>query len=328
MLRGAVMRPAGNRIWRTESGVRVIELHERLSEFSYGYGVTREVERLLASVGVITVPFMPSLLQEKKIGFDAGFGGKGVPVLLQFKLGQSLTRYVRSDVSQPSPLLNRPFFRFSLNTAEMDGQYETLLKAQTDGAEVYYVAPRFSDWAHYVSFFEEEAVLENSVMVTPGEIRDALVENGSPDGPHRIVYDRTRVHVCSKPAGIRDVRPSALAESVLVQVRSEGETLGGKVRRIYAGLSERAAIRRGKLQATSAGDVQSNADSVFPDIATLELDQRSPPALTREQRARRLANLRQRSRSEEDAVAIAVALEFWGLGIQLLFAVEQGAKTG
>ena len=57
----------------------MIDLHERLSEFSYGYGVTRDVEQLLASVGIRAVPFLPSLLQEKQVGFDVGFGERGGP---------------------------------------------------------------------------------------------------------------------------------------------------------------------------------------------------------------------------------------------------------
>jgi uncharacterized protein Ymh len=43
---------------------KMIDLHERLSEFSYGYGVTREVEALLMSVGLHATPFLPSLLHE------------------------------------------------------------------------------------------------------------------------------------------------------------------------------------------------------------------------------------------------------------------------
>jgi hypothetical protein len=153
----------------------MIDLHERLSEFSYGYGVTRDVEQLLAGVGIRTVPFMPSLLQEKRIGFDVGFGDRGVPLLLQFKLGQSLSRFVRSDKTRAAPALIRPFFRFSINTGEPDGQFETLLKVEIDGAEVYYVAPRFTDWPQYVQFFDSGEVLERSVMVTPREVRQALV---------------------------------------------------------------------------------------------------------------------------------------------------------
>lgn len=96
----------------------MIELHERLSEFSYGYGVTREVEQLLSNIGVRPVPFMPSLLQEKQVGFDVSFSNRGVPLLLQFKLGQSPQRFVRSDKSQPAPALEKPFFRFSIDTSE------------------------------------------------------------------------------------------------------------------------------------------------------------------------------------------------------------------
>ena len=88
----------------------MIDLHERLSEFSYGYGVTREVEQLLLGVGIRTVPFLPSLLQEKQIGFDAGFNGRGAPLLLQFKLGHSLQRFIRSDKRYPAPKLEKPFF--------------------------------------------------------------------------------------------------------------------------------------------------------------------------------------------------------------------------
>jgi hypothetical protein len=55
----------------------MIDLPERLSEFSYGYGVTREVESLLASVSMRTAPFMPSLLHEAKLGFDVAFKNPG-----------------------------------------------------------------------------------------------------------------------------------------------------------------------------------------------------------------------------------------------------------
>ena len=301
----------------------MIDLHERLSEFSYGYGVTREVERLLAGVGIRTVPFLPSLIQEKGLGFDVGFGGRGAALLLQFKLGQSLSRFVRSDASHSAPALQRPFFRFSLDTAEVDGQYETLLKAQMDGAEVYYVAPRFADWPHYVRFFEEEAVLEHSVMVTPREIRDALVAKGAPDGLHRIVYDRTAAHVCSEPKQIRDVRPSMIADSILNRVRAEGVTLGETMRRVYAGLEDRATIRRERP--TNTHDRQTKEVSDVRALAVPTLEERLPLRLTSIERSSRLALLRTRSKSEEDAIAAVLGLEFWGLGIQLLFAVEQGA---
>ena len=41
-----------------------VELHERLSEFSYGYGVTSEVERRLRQRGAIGNAVLPSLLRQ------------------------------------------------------------------------------------------------------------------------------------------------------------------------------------------------------------------------------------------------------------------------
>jgi hypothetical protein len=99
-----------------------IELHERLSEFSYGYGVTREVENRLKAVGLSAVPFLPSLLQEGSLGFDVAFKLRGAPLMIQFKLGQAMRRFSPG----PRPLLNQPFWRYHVDTAEPDGQFELL----------------------------------------------------------------------------------------------------------------------------------------------------------------------------------------------------------
>jgi hypothetical protein len=297
----------------------VIELHERLSEFSYGYGITREVERLLSGLGIRTVPFQPSLLQEKQVGFDTAFDKAGVPLLLQFKLGQSLSRFVRTDTSQPAPYLARPFFRFTVDTKEPDGQFETLLKAETDGAEVYYVAPRFADWPHYLQFYEDEGVLDNSVLVTPQEIRAALDAKGAIDGRHRVVYDRSRVHVCSKPVRIDEVQPDLLAERVASRARAKEATLGEHMARLFAGLEDRASIRRKQPETPPQAGVRQG--SYVRGVT--ELDRRQPPVNTNRQRAFRLSRLRERSKSEADALAAALGLELWSLGIQLLLAVDE-----
>lgn len=299
----------------------MIELHERLSEFSYGYGVTREVERTLNKIGVRTVPFMPSLLQEKEIGFDVGFGGRGVPLLLQFKLGQSLQRFVRQNKSIVAPTLSRPFWRFSVDTAELDGQFETLLKAETDGAEVYYVAPRFTDWPQYVRFFEEEEVLDNSVLVTPSTIRDALDSAGSPDGKHRVVYDGLLVHVCSEPVRILEIRPDEVARRVQSRVSQSHLPLGTLLQRVYGGLDDRSSVRRASPSFTE--EVDGNP----PTIGTAPLDERTPPPLTRSERSMRLERMRRHARSELDALTAALGAEMWGLGIQLLLAIPLDAKS-
>src|SRR5438874_119031 len=130
----------------------MIDLHERLSEFSYGYGVTREVEALLAGVGLQATPFLPSLLHEASLGFDVSFNSSGTVVLLQFKLGSELKRFHRAPPSQPIPLLERPFWRFTVDASEP--QFQRLAEYEQANAEVYYVAPRFSHWAAYDLAFQ------------------------------------------------------------------------------------------------------------------------------------------------------------------------------
>lgn len=290
----------------------MIELHERLSEFSYGYGVTRETEMLLEQTGLRAVPFLPSLIQENDLGFDVAFDRPGAALMLQFKLGQSLTRFHRTDKSAPAPLLNRPFWRFSIDTAEPEGQFETLLKAEHDGAEVYYTAPRFSDWPHYARVFERREVLDNSLLVRPSEIRAALDAQGATDGAHRIVYDRYRVHVCSEPRRVSEVNGDDAVAKIANIVRERVEPAGALLERIFNGLADRSIVRRARTIETS-------------DYALVQADDlggRASAEYARLQRARRLADLTKRARTRDHAVAAAVGIELWTLGIQLIVAVE------
>ena len=73
-------------------------------------------------MGLRTTPFLPSLLQEKKLAFDVAFDRPGAPLLLQFKLGVALQRLKRQDPTKPSPVLGRPFWRLNVDTAEPNGQ--------------------------------------------------------------------------------------------------------------------------------------------------------------------------------------------------------------
>lgn len=283
----------------------MIELHERLSESSYGYGVTREAEDLLSGLGIKTVPFLPSLIQEKGLGFDVRFDKPGLALLLQFKLGQSVERFVRTDKRFPAPAVQRPFFRFSIDTAEPDGQFETLLKAEMDGAEAYYVAPRFADWPQYADLFEKKEVLNQSIVISPTSIRQALVAKSSPDGIHRIVYDRSSVHVCSEPSEIEEMRLGLIENKIRERLSSDERRLGDAVWHVYEGLESRSEIRRHQLREASA-------------FLSHKGSSRTPDDRRRAQRNERLNRLKEEARSPEDAVGAALGLELWALGIQLL----------
>lgn len=285
-----------------------VELHERLSEFSYGYGVTREAELALASVGIRAVPFLPSLLHEARLGFDVAFNRPGVPLLLQFKLGQAMQRF------KPAPgptALHRPYWRFSVHTAEPEGQYELLLRAEDDGAETYYVAPKFHDWEAYLSAYESGDVLSGSLLVKPSEIRSTLVANGVADGAHRVVYDYTGTWLCSDPLPLEASSASSIGQQTLARIKDSRVPLKKSIERVFAGFGQRAEIRRGD-QATVSDDGERR-------IYAIPADSGNQARL----RAARFTQFQQRAASHEDAVAAAIGAEAWAMGAQLVLAVME-----
>jgi hypothetical protein len=283
-----------------------VELHERLSEFSYGYGVTREFERDLQSRGLSATPFLPSLLQEAKLGFDVGFKRAGTPLLLQFKLGQAMRRFVPG----PRPSLSQTFWRYRIDTAEPDGQFELLLKAQQDGAAVFYFAPKFHDWEIYLESFERSQVVQRSLVVSPGRIRKIMDDNGVPDGDHKIVYDKSKAYLCSDPLELDTVDSLELADRVRAHIENDRPTIGAVLRHVYRGFSRRHEIRRPR-------DVQSGEE---PDRTLFDIpsEQGRQPRLRQERLIRLLAS----GRSQEEAVALAVGAEAWASGAQLIFVTD------
>lgn len=287
-----------------------VDLHDQLSEFSYGYGVTREVELQLASVGLRPTPFLPSLLHEAVLGFDVKFDRPGAALLLQFKLGEALQRFRRDDTSKPPPPLEKPFWRFSIDTAEQDGQFDLLLKAEQAQAEVYYVAPRFRRWDRYVSEFQSERVLYESLLLRPSEVEAKLASQGLPDGWHRIIYDQSSVFVCSEPTQLDEQNAADVARAVRAKIDERLERIDVAVKEVQAGLGHIREIRRPTISEDETPDSRTS----FPLAAEF-----SP---SREQiaagRRQRLEALRAKAASEADAMFAAVGLEMWAIGAQLI----------
>jgi hypothetical protein len=148
----------------------------------------------------------------------------GTALLLQFKLGEAVQRFRRLDTSVPPPKLKKPFWRFSVDTAESDGQYDLLLKAEDAGAVVFYVAPRFTTWDRYVRVFQGRRILRRSLFLRPSQVRSKLVKNGEPDGWHKISYDRSSVHVLSIPDQVEEVKAAQFATAIRSHIEHRDET--------------------------------------------------------------------------------------------------------
>jgi hypothetical protein len=260
----------------------MIDLHERLSEFSFGYGVSREVEELLASVGLHPTPFLPSLLHEGELGFDVKFEDRGRVVVLQFKLGEELGRFHRVTPAQSIPLLERPFWRYRIDTT--GHQFRLLVDFESREADVYYVAPRFSTWQAYEIAFQERNVLDQSLMLKPSEISRGISAQGGVPGVHRIAYDRLRRYVCSEPTELNEQRPEVIAAEIAAKVRSSETSLEDQIKRL--------------VSRPVADDGPGTIDPV------------------------RRHGLYERAKRPVDAMAAIVGIEVWSLGAQVLFVNE------
>ena len=160
-------------------------------------------------------------------------------------------------VPGPGPHLNRPYWRFRIDTAEPDGQYELLLKAEQDGAETYYVPPKFHDWEAYLEAYGDCAVIDSSLLMAPSCIRTVLDDNGVADGPHKVVYDHGRAYVCSDPLPLTVTRSRDFAKRLRTRIEKDDVPLGQSMRRVLSGFSERVAVRR---QAEAQAPLGADAD--------------------------------------------------------------------
>lgn len=257
-------------------------LNERLSEYSYGFGATTEALGHLRSIGVQAVPFLPSLVHENEVAFDVSFDAPGTMLMLQFKLGHQLSRFVRKPGSSTSPALARPFWRFEVDVDHQ--QFIRLRSWETMGADVYYVAPRFADWRTYQRHFLREAILDHSLLMTPSDIQNGA---GGAPGKHRIVYDRDARFVCSEPRQAIERR----APEELVRV---------------------AAKRDGKEPLSALLDRARSTDA--PAKSLTGLPRAETPA-----RVALAERLVARARTPIEGDAAVFAAEAWAEGVQVLF---------
>jgi hypothetical protein len=144
-------------------------MRPNISEFSYGFALTSE---LIQSPGrnITAAPVFPSLLQEGQSGggWDVRVDDAGVPLFLQFKLCDYMTRRTCAEVKKAA--FNVPCYRMHLRSAKISRQHEMLLDLEAQGQEVYYSAPSFHEPEHLNDVFLSRTVRASSVWVKPSDI--------------------------------------------------------------------------------------------------------------------------------------------------------------
>jgi hypothetical protein len=141
-------------------------MEARLTEFSYGYCVTEELANQ-SGPGFKAAPYFPSLYSEGKVGggFDVQIGSA---LFLQFKLSEELTR--RSAKETQKGLLEPTFFRFWLHRRDRSSQHKMLVELESQGNQVFYIAPEFADINSLDQAYNGVGVVTRSAMFSPTDI--------------------------------------------------------------------------------------------------------------------------------------------------------------
>ena len=167
-----------------------------ISEFSYGFALTNE---LVGWMALSAVPIFPSLIEEGKAsgGYDVKLDRPGVPLYIQFKRSNVMTRRSAHEIKNLALPLDVPFHRFYITERNRSLQHASLVALDDGVNEVYYAAPRFHTLAGINSAWASKMVMQRSIFIRPsqiGQINDDL--------QHRVSFDDNATYFCSEPKSI------------------------------------------------------------------------------------------------------------------------------
>ena len=154
-------------------------MRPEFTEFSFGYAITDSISRSLGGFDI--APVFPNLFAEGQPagGYDVAIQINGVPMLLQFKVPEVLTRHSRR---RPEGF-GLPYYRMHLHPYRHSEQHRLLLEHQQEGRQVFYVSPRFSTTAELNVHYLAGNVWFNSFIIAPRDIGDL-----PDDDDHCIAY--------------------------------------------------------------------------------------------------------------------------------------------
>jgi len=266
----------------------------RISEFSYGFALTNE---LVGWAELSAAPVFPSLIEEGRAGggYDVKLERPGVPLFLQFKRSEFLTR--RSgrearEIAKTGARIGIPYYRFAVTESWKSDQHELLLALDVAPNFVFYAAPRFYRVDEINAAWHANAVASRSIFVAPHQIGTLT------DEPHAVAFDRQGVWVCSEPRRIESLSSRDLADKLLAALNQDERPLRDKLgeltddlhaaevrgrERIYQRSREELARREEALRRSyaerSANSDQAAVDRILPawSVPSEDLAESEPP---------------------------------------------------
>jgi hypothetical protein len=261
-------------------------MRSEISEFSYGFALTDE---LIHSYGVplTGAPVFPSLYDEGQTGggWDLRLDRPGIPLFVQFKLSECLTRRNCNEVRRG--LLPVPCYRLHLRPTRFSRQHELLLELEGQGHEVYYTAPAFYKPEELNDSYLNHQVRARSIWIKPSQIgplpdnRNHHVSFQHPDGEWYFCSEPKVLHgKKSYKDFIEDITEKVRTQGNLALTRPELEKLARNImevaeRRPDIGVREKQAARRVLVDAQPLKQISYYA-SVFLECQLFIINEEQP----------------------------------------------------
>jgi hypothetical protein len=165
-----------------------------ISEFSYGFALTHELVSALGSLSA--APVFPSLIEEGRAGggYDVKLEAPGVPLFLQFKRSDCLSRRSAREIRGGAPLTT-PYYRIEITAKADSEQHEMLIDLDQPPNLVFYAAPMFHQKSEFDTAFLSGTVRQQSFFVSPktiGHFADAGAHHLSFDGSHCVIMSEPK----------------------------------------------------------------------------------------------------------------------------------------
>lgn len=214
----------------------------QISEFSYGFALTNE---LVGWEELSAAPVFPSLLEEGKPGggYDVKLDRPGVPLYLQFKRSEFMTRRNGREaraLALSGHRIEIPYYRFPITEGTVSQQHEMLIALDVAPNFVFYAAPRFHRLSEIDDAWQASAVASRSQFVAPHAIGSLAT------GSHTVAFDRAGFWVCSEPRGIEGLNSRQLADKLKKAVNADTRPLRDKLPELARELL--AAEERGRVR--------------------------------------------------------------------------------
>ncbi len=142
--------------------------HPDFSEFSFGYSITRHFETVYG--GRRALPNFPTQPEEADGGFDVDFLSHGIPLFIQFKRSEIMTRRSATEYKQHPSEWSLPIYRMHLHGHNAYRQHYLMQNLEDEGNTALYITSQVRSKADLNWYYERDRAIDAARVFLPSEI--------------------------------------------------------------------------------------------------------------------------------------------------------------